>query len=130
MEHKEIPESINEIARKIVDAAFAVHTTLGPGLLESVYEVCLIYELKKRKLKVGNQVSLPVVYKKIHLDAGLRLDLVVEDCVVIEIKAVEKLPPIHHAQILTYLKLSGCRLGFLVNFNVPVIKDGIKRMVL
>ena len=130
MEYKNLPKKTNKIARLIVDAAYAVHTTLGPGLLESVYEICLIYELKKRKLKVKSQVDLPVIYKRIHLNAGLRLDLVVEDCVVIEIKSVKNVLPLHKSQLLTYLKLTGYRLGFLINFNVPVIKDGIKRMIL
>ena len=109
---------------------FAVHSTLGPGLLENVYEVCLAYELETRKLKVVRQLTLPVVYNDVRLDAGLRLDLLVDDCVVVELKAVETLLAVHTAQVLTYLKLSGHRLGLLVNFNVPIIKEGIKRIVL
>ena len=113
-----------------MDAAYTVHRALGPGLLESVYEVCLAHELTRRGHKVERQVSLPVVYDSVRLDAGLRLDLLVENSVVIEVKAVEALLPVHQAQLLTYLKLTGHRLGLLLNFNVPVIKDGIRRMVL
>ncbi len=125
-----IPKETDKVASKIVDAAFAVHTTLGPGLLESVYEVCLLHELEKRGLKAERQVLLPVVYDNLRLDAGLRLDLVVENRVVVELKAVEMLLPVHKAQVLTYLKLSGHRLGLLVNFNSVLIKDGIQRIAL
>jgi GxxExxY protein len=125
-----IPEETDKVAAEIVDAAFTVHTTLGPGLLESVYELCLVHELDKRGLKVNRQVSLPVVYDGLHLDAGLRLDLVVENLVVVELKAVEMLLPIHKAHVLTYLKLSGYRLGLLVNFNAVLIKQGIQRLAL
>jgi GxxExxY protein len=107
-----------------------VHTTLGPGLLETVYEICLLHELNKRGLKAARQVTLPVVYDGLHLDAGLRLDLVVEGRVVEELKAVEVLLPVHKAQLLTYLKLSGHRLGLLVNFNSALIKHGIQRIAL
>jgi GxxExxY protein len=127
---KPIPPETNEIARQIVDAAFAVHTALGPGLLESVYEVCLVHELRKRGLTVRQQVVLPVHYDGVRLDAGLRLDLLVNDTVIVEIKAVENLLPVHKAQALTYLKLTGCRLALLINFNVPVIKEGIHRLAL
>jgi len=127
---KPIPPETNEVARQIVDAAFAVHTALGPGLLESVYEVCLAHELRKRGLSVRQQVVLPVHYDGVRLDAGLRLDLLVNDTVIVEIKAVENLLPVHKAQALTYLKLTGCRLALLINFNVPVIKEGIHRIVL
>lgn len=125
-----IPEEMNAVASKVVDAVFAVHTALGPGLLESIYELCLLHEIKKRGLRAERQVSLPIVYDGLHLDAGLRLDLVVEGRVVIELKAVETLLPIHEAQVLTYLKLSGCRLGLLVNFNSALIKHGIQRIAL
>lgn len=125
-----IPTETDEVARAIVDAAFAVHSQLGPGLLESVYEICLVHELVKRGVDVERQVSLPVVYDSIRLDAGLRLDLVVSRCVVVELKAVEALQPVHKAQVLTYLKLSGHRLGLLINFNVPRIKDGLHRIAL
>jgi len=113
----------------IVDAAIKVHKALGSGLLESVYETCLAYELGHRGLRVETQVPLPVVYEGLTLDAGYRLDIVVEDIAVIELKALEKLGPIHDAQLLTYLKLSGRRLGFLLNFNVPLMKNGISRFV-
>ncbi len=127
---EKIPEKTNEVTRQVVDAAFAVHKALGPGLLESVYEVCLAHELEKRRLTVVRQVSVPVLYDGVRLEAGLRLDLVVEDCVVVELKAVEALHPVHTAQVLTYLKLSGHRLGLLSNFNVPLIREGIKRLAL
>lgn len=113
-----------------VDAAFKVHQTLGPGLLESVYEICLCHELKKADLAFQHQVSLPVVYDGLRLDAGMRLDVVVEESVIIELKAVEQLLPIHKAQLLTYLKLTGIRLGLLINFNVSLIKNGIQRVIL
>jgi GxxExxY protein len=124
-----IRKETDKVVSKIVVAAFAVHTSLGPGLLESVYEVCLLHELEKRGLRAEKQV-LPVVYDNLHLDAGLRLDLVVENRVVVELKAVEMLLPVHKAQVLTYLKLSGHRLGLLVNFNSALIKDGIQRIAL
>jgi GxxExxY protein len=127
---KPIAPEVDEVARQVVDAAFAVHTTLGPGLLESVYEICLAHELAKRGLKVERQVSLPLVYDKVRLDAGLRLDMLVADRVLLELKAVEAIMPIHLAQVLTYLKLSGYRLGLLINFNTVRFKDGIKRLVL
>jgi GxxExxY protein len=114
----------------VLDAAFEVHRRLGPGLLESVYEVCLCHELAKRRISFQSQVSLPVLYDSIRLDAGLRLDLLVEDQLVVELKAVEKLIPLHEAQLLTYLKLSGKRLGLLLNFNTALLKDGVKRVVL
>ncbi len=125
-----IPEPTDRAAKAIVDAAYSVHNALGPGLLESVYEACLAHELKKRGLKIASQVSLPITYDGIRLDAGLRLDMLVEDCVIVELKAVDALLPVHQAQVLTYLKLTGHRLGLLINFNVPVIRHGIKRMVL
>ena len=117
-------------ARQVVQSAYAVHTALGPGLLESVYELCLIHELGLRGVPVRRQVSLPIVYKEAQLDAGLRMDLVIDDLVVVEVKAVEKLLPVHQAQVLTYLKLSRMRLGILVNFNVPLLKNGIHRLIL
>jgi GxxExxY protein len=125
-----IPEETDEVASKVVDAAFAVHTALGPGLLESVYEVCLLRELNKRGLNADRQVMLPIVYDGLRLDAGLRLDLVVERRVVVELKAVDALLAVHKAQLLTYLKLSGYRLGLLVNFNTALIKYGIRRIAL
>lgn len=118
------------MARQVVDAAYAVHKALGPGLLEGIYEVCLTHELSKRGLKVERQVVLPVFYDGLRLDAGLRLDLLVEGCLVVELKAVETILPLHQAQLLTDLKLSGHCLGLLINFNVSLIRDGIKRVVL
>jgi len=120
---------INEISGGIVDAAMKVHTTLGPGLLESAYEVCLRHELAQRGLHVRSQVSLPVEYDGVKLDAGYRIDLLVENAVIIELKSVERILPLHEAQLLSYLKLSGIQLGLLINFNVVHLKDGIKRMV-
>lgn len=117
------------IARKIVDSAFAVHSNLGPGLLESVYEQCLAAELSVRNVPVLRQVPVPLVYRDLHFDAGFRIDLLVGGSVIIEVKAAEKTLPIHEAQLLTYLKLTGHKLGLLINFNVPLIKDGIKRRI-
>jgi GxxExxY protein len=124
-----IPQRANDVAAQVVDAAFRVHAALGPGLLESVYSVCLVYELRKRGVRVVHDVTLPVNYDDIELQAGLMLDLVAEDCVVVEIKAVDTVLPVHHAQVITYLKLTGYRLGLLINFNTALIKDGIKRFV-
>ena len=107
-----------------------MHSALGPGLLESVYEVCLVHELKKRGLRAERQVSLPIVYEGVRLDAGLRLDLVVENSVVVEVKAIEATLPVHKAQVLTYLKLTGYRLGLLINFNTALLKHGIQRIAL
>jgi GxxExxY protein len=115
---------------KFVDSAFKVHSTLGPGLIESVYEACLVHELHSRGLQTERQVSRPVLYGNLRLDAGLRSDMVVEKLVVVELKAVEMVLPVHKAQLLTYLKLSGYRLGLLINFNTVLIKDGIHRIVL
>ena len=120
----------DDIAREIVDSAVAVHRALGPGLLESVYEQCLAHELQSRGYRIDGQVALSVVYRDVRLEAGFRIDILVNDLVVIELKTVERLLPIHEAQLLTYLKLSGKRLGLLVNFNVPLIKDGVRRMAL
>ena len=120
----------NELSKIIFDSALKIHIALGPGLLESAYEECLFYELKKAGLYVEKQKQLPIIYDEVKLDAGYRIDLMVNRKVIIEIKAVESLNNIHTAQVLTYLKLSKCKLGMLVNFNVPLIKDGIKRVVL
>ena len=125
-----VPPELNIISGKVVEAALAVHSALGPGLLEGVYEICLFHELQKRGLKAERQVNLPVIYDGLILEAGLRLDMLVEDALVLELKAVEVILPVHLAQVLTYLKLSGRRLGLLMNFNVARIKDGIKRVVL
>jgi GxxExxY protein len=129
-EHAPIPNELNRISRSVVDAVYAVHSTLGPGLLEGVYEVCLAHELAKRKLSVERQVAVPIEYDGVKLDAALRIDMLVEKRLVVELKSVEALLPVHTAQVLTYLKLTGCRLGLLINFNVPLIRDGIKRVVL
>ena len=120
---------IERIFKAVLDCSFDVHTNLGPGLLESAYEHCLHYELLIRGLNVEKQIPLPLVYKEVKLDAGYRIDLLVERQVIIEIKSVESLCDIHMAQILTYLKLSGCKLGLLANFNVSHLKDGIKRVI-
>ena len=120
---------IERIFKAVLDCSFDVHTNLGPGLLESAYEHCLHYELLIRGLNVEKQIPLPLVYKEVKLDAGYRIDLLVERQVIIEVKSVESLCDIHMAQILTYLKLSGCKLGLLANFNVSHLKDGIKRVI-
>ncbi len=127
--HEPIPEEIEELATKALDAAFKVHRTLGPGLLESVYEHCVCRELEKVGLPFARQVVLPVFYDGIRIESGLRLDIHVNNRLIIELKAVEEVLPIHEAQLFTYLKLTGNRLGLLVNFNVPLLKDGIKRVV-
>ncbi len=119
----------NQISKEIVDAALKVHKQLGPGLLESAYEECLSFELIQRDLLVERQKALPLVYEEVKLEAGYRVDLLIEKKVIIEIKAVEGLNDVHLAQILTYLKLSDCKLGLLINFNVALIKHGIKRVV-
>jgi GxxExxY protein len=119
----------NEITYKLRGSIFKVHNNLGPGLLESVYEAALIHELKKEGLKVESQVSIPVIYDNINLELGFRLDLLVGDKVIVEIKSVETLAPVHHKQLLTYLKLTDKKLGLLVNFNTDEITDGIKRIV-
>ncbi len=120
----------NEIGTLILDAAFQVHKELGPGLLESTYETCLSYEASERGLLIERQIPLPVIYKEVKLDCGYRIDLLADEKVIVEVKAVESLHDIHLAQVLTYMKLSGCRLGYLINFNVKQLKDGIKRVVL
>lgn len=124
-----IPRPTEDIAAEVVDAALRIHRALGPGLLESVYEVCLCHELSKRAIPFRSQVYLPVMYDGLCLDAGLRIDVIVAECVIVEVKSVDRLIPVFEAQLLTYLKLTGIRLGLLINFNVPLIKDGIKRFV-
>ncbi|HEV3116374.1 MAG TPA: GxxExxY protein [Gemmataceae bacterium] len=121
---------LNALSEKIVGAAIAVHRELGPGLLESAYEACLEFELIDRGLRVERQKELPLQYRGVRLNCGYKLDLLVEGCIILEIKAVDKLHPIHEAQLLSYLKLTGCHLGLLLNFNVKMLKDGIKRLVL
>ena len=120
----------NKVTEAIIGAAIEVHRTLGPGLLESAYEECLCHELRLRGIPFERQRPLPVTYKGLDLECGYRLDLLVHDAVVVEIKAVEALQPIHEAQLLTYLKLGGWKVGLLINFNVPVLKNGIRRRVL
>jgi len=119
----------NEIAKIVVDAAYKVHTTLGPGLLESVYEAALFYELKQRELHVERQVGVPIVYEEVRLEEGFRADLIIEDKLIIEIKSVAATVPVHQKQLLTYLKLTDKRLGLLINFGAFLIKDGIQRIV-
>ncbi len=119
----------NAIAKEIVDAAFHIHTTLGPGLLESVYNTVLAHELNRRDLHTVQQQPIPVVYENLRIDAGFRADLVVEDKVIVEIKSVDLIAPVHKKQLLTYLRLADKRLGLLINFNVALIKDGITRIV-
>jgi GxxExxY protein len=125
-----LDENTERIAKLIVDAAFAVHVNLGPGLLEKVYEICFCHELEKRGLKYQRQVDIPIVYDNLTFDEGLRLDVLVEDCIICELKAIETVNPVWEAQILSHLKLTGKRLGFLINFNVVKIKDGIRRFVM
>jgi len=117
------------IFKMILDCSFKIHSALGPGLLESAYEECLYYELVKRGLAVEKQKTLPLIYNEVKLDTGYRIDLLVENSVIVEVKSVEALADIHVAQILTYLKLSKCRLGLLANFNVLHLKDGIRRII-
>lgn len=121
--------NIEVIASKLVNAAIKVHTGLGPGLLESAYQKCMAYELTNDGLKVECEVLLPITYDKIRIDAGYRIDMIVEGSAIIENKTVEKILPIHETQLLTYLKMKNCKLGFLLNWNVPHMKNGIKRMV-
>ena len=125
------PTSLNTLTGRIIGCAIEVHRHLGPGLLESAYEACLAYELKQKSLRVVRQQPLPVIYKEIHMEYGYRIDLLVEEQVVVELKAVEQLTPIHEAQILSYLKFSGCRVGLLFNFNVLSLRQGgIRRFVM
>ena len=119
----------NEIATQIVDAAYKVHTTFGPGLLESVYEAVMSEELSRRGLRVVRQQAIPLDYENVHLDIGFRADMIVEGKVIVEIKAVENIAPVHRKQLLTYLRLAGKRLGLLINFDTELIKDGISRVV-
>lgn len=120
---------INQITGQIIDAAIKVHTILGPGLLESAYEVCLAHELRQRGLNVQTQVILPIEYEGLQLDAGYRIDLLVEDTVIVELKAVEKMLPLYEAQLLSYLRLRDLEVGLLINFNVVKLKNGLKRLV-
>ena len=127
---KPIPPEVELVGKKVLDAAFKVHTNLGPGLLESVYEACLAYEIRKSGLSVETQVALPVIYDNVRIDAGLRIDMVVEKCVIVELKSVDTMNPVYEAQLLTYLKIANFRLGYLINFNIPHLRKGFKRMVI
>ncbi len=122
-------DRLDSITRRVIGAAIEVHRGLGPGLLESAYETCLVYELRQCGLKIDQQKPLPILYKDVKLDCGYRLDLVVEDSVIVEIKAVEQLAPIHDAQLLSYLRLANKRVGLLINFHVRVLKNGVRRIV-
>jgi len=121
---------INDLTREIIGAAMEVHRERGPGLLESAYQVMMRHELTLRGIPFEYEKPLPLIYKGVQLDCGYRLDLLVKDCVVVEIKSVESIIPIHEAQLLTYLRLTGCKVGLLINFNVPLLIDGVKRKVL
>lgn len=122
-------EELNLITETIISAAIQVHKALGPGLLESAYEACTAYELTERGMKIEQQKPLPLIYKQDRLDCGYRLDLFVEDKVIVEIKSIDQLLPIHKAQLLSYLKLSGCKMGLLINFNVKLLTEGIVRVI-
>lgn len=130
MSYQPLSQKEEDIATAIVDAAYKVHSTLGPGLVESIYEVCFCHELKKHDLAFQRQMNVPITYDSLKLDAALRLDVLVENLVICELKAVEEVIPLFEAQLLSYMKLLQKRLGFLINFHVPVIKDGLKRMIL
>ncbi len=122
-------ERFDRLTDEIIGSAIEVHRSLGPGLLESAYETCLAYELGQRGINVERQKSLPVMYREVRLEAGYRLDLLVDGLVIVEVKAVDRLLPIPHAQLISYLRLSGCSLGLLINFNVRLLKQGIRRLV-
>jgi GxxExxY protein len=128
--HEALPPETEEVARAVIDAALAVHRAIGPGLLESAYEACLAHELERRGFTAQRQLALPLVYDTVTLDAGYRMDLLVNDVVIVEVKAVTAIAQLHEAQLLTYLRLSKRRLGLIINFNVTLLKQGIKRMVL
>jgi GxxExxY protein len=128
--HTPDTDRLNQITKKVIGAAIQVHKVLGPGLLESAYEACLAFELADYGLNVVQQKALPVVYRDVHLDCGYRLDLLVEDSVIVEIKSVDAILAVHKAQLLSYLKLSGHKIGLLINFNVPLLKDRIVRFAL
>jgi GxxExxY protein len=125
-----LPDRPEDVAREIVDGSFKVHAALGPGLLESIYETCLHHDLKRRGFAVEKQVPIAITFDTLRIDAGLRLDLLVEKAIVVEVKSVERMIPVYQAQILSYLKLARLRLGFIVNFNVPRIREGIRRYAL
>jgi GxxExxY protein len=130
LESIKVNPKLNEFTETIIGSAITVHRELGPGLLESAYEACLIYELVESGLKVENQKALPIRYRGVQLDCGYRIDLLVERQIVVELKSIEKIEPIHEAQLLSYLKLSSCKVGLLINFNTKLLKNGIRRFVL
>jgi len=123
------PVHVNRVSRVVLDCAMHVHSALGPGLLESAYEACLAWEIRKAGLQVETRVPLPLVYEGVRLDVGYRIDVLVDHCLIVELKAVDAIAPVHEAQLLSHLKLSGIRLGLLINFNVAHLKDGIRRLV-
>jgi GxxExxY protein len=127
LEITELTERENNLTSKIIGAAIDVHRALGPGLLESAYEACLVYELRLRKLKIESQKAIPIFYKDVMLDCGYRADLIVDDQVIVEIKSIAEISGIHEAQLMSYLKLSDCRYGLLINFNVKLLREGIRR---
>lgn len=122
-------DELNEISGKIIEFSIKVHKALGPGMLEGAYEICLMHELAEHCYQVQSQVTLPIVYDGVKLDAGYRIDLLVEECVIVELKAVDKLIPVHEAQLLSYLRMSDLRLGLLINFNVKLLQDGVRRVI-
>jgi GxxExxY protein len=125
-----IPDELNDLGKSIVDAAYHVHKNLGPGLLEKIYEICFCYELEKRGVKYSRQVEFPVTYEGVTFEEGLRVDVLVADSIICELKAMDNINPVWEAQLLSQLKITGLRLGYLINFNVPTIGKGIKRLVL
>jgi GxxExxY protein len=129
LKYAPIPSHAEDISKAILDSAYQVHTALGSGLLESVYEACLVHELGLRNINVKSQIVLPVVYKGMKVDSGYRIDMLVDDCVIVEIKSAENISPVYCAQLLTYLRLTDIRLGLLINFNVIHLRDGIKRII-
>ena len=122
-------DELNEISGRIIEFSINVHSALGPGMLEGAYEICLMHELVRNRYKVESQVTLPIVYDGVRLDAGYRIDLLVEGCVIVELKAIDRLLPVHEAQLLSYLRMSDLRLGLLINFNVRLLRDGVRRVV-
>ncbi|HTC19887.1 MAG TPA: GxxExxY protein [bacterium] len=130
MKFENIDPELDKIAAGVVDAAYKIHRHFGPGLLESAYEACLFREMQKRGFEVERQVEVPLIYDNEKIEIGFRIDLLVQDRLIVELKAVESLQPIHEAQVLTYLRIMNQRLGLLINFNVPLIKNGIKRIIL
>mgnify|MGYP001010086322 CR=1 FL=1 len=125
-----LSDNENKIGRETYDVAFKIHRSLGPGLLESVYEKCFCHELSLRNISFKRQVNVPIIYENLRIEDGLRIDILVDDCIIVELKAQENYHPVWEAQLLSYLKLTGLKLGYLINFHTPLIKDGIKRMIL